>query len=108
MSGSMKWMGAAAIIAVLSTVVDGADLPPPSPSPQRPHGPLGHPPDHETIVAPAGDPQTSENPGIATKDWGAKSTFDGPWVRFYTDPSGVITQFNSKYELSPNWLTGAE
>jgi hypothetical protein len=113
MSGSMKWMGAAAIIAALGTVAHGADLSPPSPPRHGPHGPLQHlplrPPDHETVVAPAGDPRTSEHPGIATKEWGANSRFDGPPVRFYTDPSGVIggNRFNSNHELDPNWLTGA-
>jgi hypothetical protein len=98
MSGNgMKTMGAAAVIVALSTLAGAADLSPPSPTRHRPHGPLGRLP-----LPPRAD--------LTTKNWGATSTFDGPPVRFSTDPSGVIggTKFNSNYELSPDWLTGAK
>jgi hypothetical protein len=98
MSGSgMRRMAAAVFIAALSTLVGAADLSPPSPTRHQPHGPLDHlPPPPEA--------------GLASKDWGATSTFDGPPVRFSTDPSGVIggTMFTSNYELSPDWLTGVK
>jgi hypothetical protein len=92
MSGSgMRRMAAAIVIAALSTLAGAADLSPPSPTRHRPSPP---PPE----------------PNLATKDWGATSTLDGPPVRLSTDPSGVIggTMFNSNHELSPDWLTGVK
>jgi hypothetical protein len=50
--------------------------------------------------------QTGERAGKLVLDWGANSKFDGPSVRFTTDPSGVVrgTLPSSNYELSLNWL----
>jgi len=106
-------MAAAAFIAALGTPADAADLSPPSPSHHRPHGLLGRlpraPSGHVPVVAPGRDlPQSpaGEHAGNPVLNWGAKSTFDGPPVRFTTDPSGVLggTLPSSNDELSPNWL----
>ena len=115
--GIIQWVAVAAIIAALGMPARGADLLPPSPPRHRAHAPprnLPLPlPDHMPLAAPAGDlprVQTGEHAGATITGWGANSTNDGASVRFLTDPSGVIdgTQFDPKYQFSPNWLKGTE
>jgi hypothetical protein len=109
----MRWMARAAFIGALGTPADAADLSPPSPSHHGPHGLVGHlpraPSDHVPAVAPGRvvpRSEADEHAGNPVLNWGANTTFDGPSVRFTTDPSGVIggTLPGRNNELSPNWL----